>query len=210
MDTSIIQKQFQYMQSVPMHSLALQNHIYGCFILMEDLAQGTLTINTHLTHSITGPNYTFPINSDFALIGVRYGFMFDTTLQLDPCLPEYKAMWLTIFKEMGAERQIEKVDAIEDMVIAWIQREIAAEDSFFINALETGQLPQLWIGKALSCILCKDSLLSSAKTEKLIIKPKHFAQTRRHVTDPSTVSVPLNHKKYFATTRRSIVSNASS
>jgi len=212
MDISIIQKQYEQPTEYP-SSIALQNHIYGCFILMEDIAQGTITYDGTLIKTLSkdGAQYVFPIDQAFTQIGIRYGFLFDTKLILEDCLNEYKTMWLSIFKILSVSKKIEEVDAIEDSVIAWIQKTIVAEDAYFIHALETGILPQLWIGKVVGLLL---PALSQALSEKPVVKQpviesvveppvvpsaksRQFARTRRnHATQPSL-------KKNFAHTRRS-------
>jgi len=216
MDISIIQKQYEQPTEYP-SSIALQNHIYGCFILMEDIAQGTIAYDGTLIKTVSkdGAQYVFPIDQAFTQIGIRYGFIFDTKLILEDCLSAYKTMWLSIFKTLSVSKKIEEVDAIEDSVIAWIQKTIVAEDAYFIHALETGILPQLWIGKVISLLL---PTLSQALSEKPIVKQtavesivvpsvvhpvvpsvksRQFARTRRnHATQPML-------KKNFAHTRRS-------
>ena len=212
MDISIIQKQYEQPTEYP-SSIALQNHIYGCFILMEDIAQGTITYDGTLIKTVSkdGAQYVFPIDQAFTQIGIRYGFIFDTKLILEDCVPEYKKMWLSIFKTLSVSKKIEEVDAIEDSVIAWIQKTIVAEDAYFIHALETGILPQLWIGKVVGLLL---PALSQALSEKPVVKQtvvesvavppvvpsaksRQFARTRRnHATQPTL-------KKNFAHTRRS-------
>ena len=220
MDISIIQKQYEQPTEYP-SSIALQNHIYGCFILMEDIAQGTITYDGTLIKTVSkdGVHYAFSIDQAFNQIGIRYGFIFDTKLILEDCLAEYKRMWLSIFKTLSVSKKIEDVDAIEDIVITWIQKTIVAEDAYFVHALETGILPQAWIGKVVGILL---PALSHALSEKpiaplaaesvvplvvpsavpVVIKSRHFARTRRHHATQSIL------KKNFAHTRRSIGLNA--
>ena len=64
MDTlkAVIEKQFEQSKSSSLHLLQLQNHIYGCFILMEDLAQKDVTL-THTT--LTRSTYSFDIDKFF-------------------------------------------------------------------------------------------------------------------------------------------------
>ena len=168
MDTSIIQKQYEQPTEYP-SSIALQNHIYGCFILMEDIAQGTITYDGTLIKTLSkdGAHYVFPIDQAFTQIGIRYGFLFDTKLILEDCLPEYKKLWLSIFKTLSVSKKIEEVDTIEDEVITWIQKTIVTEDAYFIHALETGILPQAWIGKVVGLLL---PALSQALSEKPVVK----------------------------------------
>lgn len=214
MDIDILQKQYKQPTDFP-SSIALQNHIYGCFILMEDIAQGAVTFDGT---RIKNDQYVFLVDTLFEYIGVRYGFLFDTKLILES-LPEYKMMWVSIFKSLSDSKKIEDVDAIEEVVIAWVQKTIAAEDSYFIHALETGVLSQVWLGKVLALLLPDAfSGISCAKVEKpltqSLVQPSsvtqslekplltqlsrpHFARTRRNHGIQSILK-----KKHFAYTRK--------
>ena len=213
MDISIIQKQYEQPTEYP-SSIALQNHIYGCFILMEDIAQGTITYDGTLIKTVSkdGVHYAFSIDQAFNQIGIRYGFIFDTKLILEDCLAEYMRMWLSIFKTLSVSKKIEDVDAIEDIVITWIQKTIIAEDAYFVHALETGILPQAWIGKVVSILL---PALSHALSEKPVLK-QTIAPLAAESTVPSAVpsavpssisSVSLAKARHFARTRRNHVSH---
>ena len=215
MDTSIIQKQYEQPTEYP-SSIALQNHIYGCFILMEDIAQGTIVYDGTFIKTVSkdGTNYVLPVDQAFIQIGIRYGFIFDTKLILEDCLPEYKKMWLSIFKTLSVSKKIEEVDAIEDIVISWIQKTIVAEDAYFVHALETGILPQLWIGKVVGLLL---PALSQALSEKPVVKQTVAPLAAESVIPsaipsviPSVPSVPSASSaksRHFARTRRNHASH---
>ena len=159
-----------------LYSLMLQNHIYGCFILMEDIAQNKFEVNGTV---LSTPTFKFDYDKQFSEIGLRYGFVMDTKLKLDTFTPEYKTAWLSQFNKKV--ENMEEVDKIEESLIATIQT-IKPEDAFFINALETGSLPQEWIEKALHLLQEEDTdieknAISVAVTEKPI-KAKRL-KTRR-------------------------------
>jgi hypothetical protein len=183
-----------------LYSLKLQNHIYGCFIVMEDIAQHTIDISG-TTLSI--PKFTFDCDKQFNEIGLRYGFAMDTKLILDTFTPEYKATWLQYFKDIDIAQDINEVDKIEDCLIEVVQSLVKAEENFFISALDTGSLPQEWIEKVLNLInppLEKEievekTAISTAVTEKPLAK-RRLATTRR-VGQKST-----SNKKSLAKTRR--------
>ena len=132
-----------------LYSLKLQNHIYGCFIIMEDIAQNTINVSETI---LSTPKFTFDYDKQFNEIGLRYGFAMDTKLILDTFTPEYKETWLQYFKDINLTRDINEVDKIEDCLIEVIQSQIKPEEEFFINALDTGILPQEWIEKVLNLI----------------------------------------------------------
>ena len=183
-----------------LYSLRLQNHIYGCFIVMEDIAQHTIDISGT---TLSTPKFTFDCDKQFNEIGLRYGFAMDTKLILDIFTPEYKATWLQYFKDIDIAQDINEVDKIEDCLIEVVQSLVKTEENFFISALETGSLPQEWIEKVLNLInppLEKEievekTAISTAVTEKPLAK-RRLATTRR-VGQKST-----SNKKSLAKTRR--------
>jgi hypothetical protein len=191
-----------------LYSLKIQNHIYGCFIVMEDIAQNIVDLSDSI---ITTPKYTFDLDKQFSDIGLRYGFAMDSKLALDTFNPEYKQAWLEYFKDINIVCDINESDKIEDAIIEIIQTTIKSEDSFFIKALDTGSLPQEWIEKVLSLINYtavttsanetdetdndNKRLLIKAKSEKPIGIRSRLANTRRS-------KVTIVNKKPLAKTRR--------
>jgi hypothetical protein len=183
-----------------LYSLKLQNHIYGCFIVMEDIAQHTIDISGT---TLSTPKFTFDYDKQFNEIGLRYGFAMDTKLTLDIFTPEYKATWLQYFKDIDIAQDINEVDKIEDCLIEVIQSLVKTEENFFISALETGSLPQEWIEKVLNLINppiekeieVEKTAISTAVTEKPLAK-RRLATTRR-IGQKST-----SNKKSLAKTRR--------
>lgn len=188
-------------------SLQLQNHIYGCFIIMEDIAQKTVELSEH---QLIGPSYSFDIYQHFSEIGIRYGFIMDTKLIVQTVSDAYRDAWLQIFHDLSVLQDVEYADSTEECIIDLIQQHIPAEEAYFVNALDSGSLPQAWVQKALSLLLSEKkveeevapTVISRAITEKPItknvIKSKPLAHTRRqHIISPSD-------RKYLAKTRRAI------
>ena len=195
-----------------LYSLQLQNHIYGCFIIMEDIAQKTVEFSET---QLIGPSYSFDIKERFSEIGIRYGFAMDTTLTLKDYPASYQEAWLQTFRDLGVLQDIEYVDAAEECLIETIQKHSNPEDGYFVQALGTGSLPQPWIDKVLSLLTEKTVIpattvstapednvatgISRARTEKPIIKSvkqKHLAVThRRHIVESVT-------NKHLSKTRR--------
>lgn len=162
-----------------LYSLKLQNHIYGCFIIMEDIAQHVVDVSDTI---LSTPKFTFDCDTQFNEIGLRYGFAMDSKLELDTFRPEYKEAWLQYFKDIDIAQDIGDVDKIEDSLIEVVQQSIKEEDAFFINALNTGSLPQEWIEKVFG-------LLNPPKDEKTAIRA-------------AKIEKPLNSRRRLATTRR--------
>lgn len=184
-----------------LYSLKLQNHIYGCFIIMEDIAQGTLDVSENI---ISTPKFSFDLDGEFGNIGIRYGFAMESKLVLDTYSKEYKEQWLGVFKDIDLQREINEVDKIEDCIIEVLQKEIKSDDAFFLSSLDTGALPQDWIEKAFGLIneVEEDSnktLLSKAQTEKPLRTKKRLAVTRRNNNNNKIVK---NVKKSLSKTRR--------
>ena len=130
-------------------SLQVQNHIYGCFVLMEDIAESSTVLQNYV---LKEDKYSFNLDTQFSQIGIRYGFLMDTKLIFESFLPEYKAAWLTLFAEINEKKSLENVDKIEDIVIEIIKTNVLHEMAFFSHALTTGSLPKEWIDKVITLL----------------------------------------------------------
>ena len=180
-----------------LYSLKIQNHIYGCFIVMEDIAQHKFDVSGTL---LSTPKYSFDFDRQFEEIGIRFGFALDTKLALDTYSPEYKEAWIQYFRDIDIAQDIDEVDKIEDCLIEVVQSNVGTEEAFFISALETGSLPQEWIAKLLALLNPPSppeevTIISQAKTEKPINTRRRLATTRRQGKTATT-------KKSLAKTRR--------
>jgi hypothetical protein len=185
-------------------SVQIQNHIYGCYLVMEDIATKTLILDNGI---LKGSNITIDLNREFQNIGLRYGFVMDTKLALSSDIPaEYQAGWMAWFLHVSTHSDaLNEVDHLEDQINTVIKEVIKPDDAFFIKAVEFGVLPQDWMGKLIHWLQHGDqpvetatveetsTKLSHANTEKIIEKPRRriLATTIRHR--------PLHHTR---TTRR--------
>lgn len=228
MDVTKIQTVVQKQLTGPLdklHSIQLQNHLYGCFILMEDLAQNALQLMGNI---VKGPTFQFDMDQQFSTIGLRFGFVMDSKVAWSSYLPEYKEAWLQLFNQSYSLHDVDKVDQVEDALIHVIQQFVQKEDAYFVHALETGSLSHEWVDKVLRILMpsvsspslkpaiipvvipadipvtqpvtqsteeSPPSLLQTAKTEKPITKIKQFSFTRRHKADPTVVKVFKKHGK---------------
>lgn len=187
-----------------LYSLRIQNHIYGCFIVMEDIAQSVVDLSGTI---ISTPKYTFDLDKQFYDIGLRYGFAMDSKLALDTFNPEYKDAWLQYFKDVDLAKDIEETDKIEDALIEIVQKNTKPDEAFFIQALESGSLPQECIEKVLLLINppvmtekdveVEKTALTKATSEKPLNTRRRLATTRR-----ANIKVSTNSKKSLAKTRR--------
>ena len=179
-------------------SLQLQNHIYGCFIIMEDIAQQSITLTGN---QLVGSNVILSLDQDFDRIGLQFGFVMNSKLGLGSVHPEYQAEWCKVFRGLSS---IEQVDHLEDTIIEVIHETVSAEDAYFSHALESGSLPQEWLATIVGLLNPSEttptddphpSAIGKANIEKNHpIKKGHLATTRRN--KPAPVKAPL------ATTRR--------
>lgn len=151
MDLSFIKKSItkELSQATPLHSLELQNHLYGCFIVMEDLAQHVVQLQEdHLIRS----DGRFSLLNQFHQIGVHYGFIQDPHLELHVVSSEYRDQWIAIFREVYCSSSLDQVDAIEDAVITILHEVVSPAYEFFIQASSSGSLSQEWVMKALALL----------------------------------------------------------
>lgn len=168
-----------------LYSLQLQNHIYGCFIIMEDIAENKWNLNgTKLIKN----DYEFNIDTQFNQIGIRYGFLMDTKL-IHEFPSHYKELWLNIIQD--STLSFETIDLIEDIIIDII-KQLPSEVTYLINALDTGSLSHDWIDKVILLLHTNYSnitldvnqinntvLEQSIEPFKIIIKKHNFNHTKK-------------------------------
>jgi len=146
---------------------------------MEDIAQKKFQINGTV---LSTPTFTFDYDKQFSDIGIRYGFAMDSKLKLE-LHTEYKEAWVTYFNNIN---NIEDIDKLEDSLIDIIQKTIKPEDAFFVNALETGSLPQEWIDVLLN-IVQDDEPEKNAISMAITEKPIRRLSTTRRIIHPKKV-----------------------
>ena len=131
-------------QSKGLTSLRLQNHLYGCFLVMEDIASGALKWEMANGRALLrGNDFTLDVEKEFGWLGIRYGFFTDRGLVLEEHA-KYRNAWQTRFAEIaGMATPQAAVDATEDELLTTLRE----HGEFFIRALNTGALPQK-IGRA--------------------------------------------------------------
>jgi hypothetical protein len=171
-------------------SLKIQNHIYGCFIIMEDIAESNVTMNGSIL-SIEG--YSFDISDQFSEIGIRYGFLMDTHLDWVSS-DSYKAAWMNCFKKIQESHDIQWVETIEDVLISFLKEHVKPQDAFILHALEHGVLPREQQDKVIK-------LLKGGSTKTDHVEPvesaepaeeKHPMLAQAHVDTPMH---PTQHTK---------------
>jgi len=219
---SSIQAEIEHHKEDEFALLCLQNHVYGCFIIMEDIAQSILDLNDVY---LVGNGFHLNVDTQFSQIGIRYyGFAMDGKAVFESYSPVYKEAWLELFREIHLIRDMEQVDGLEDQMIQLLHA-INTEHAYFMNALEhDGNLSPDWVEKALYVLhphmKTEDepqqertkSVLSSAKSDqaihpssghskksvKLTGHSRKLALTRRQRSHSSV-------KPSLSTTRRAVV-----
>ena len=173
-----------------LRSLQFQNHLYGCFIVMEDIAQGTVELSGTVLRT---PTFSFDLEARFDEIGLHYGFIMDTQLRWGGPEndKEYRRCWVEAFQATGREKKIETVDGMEDVLIELVTEKIPAESSFFSHALHTGVLPHEWIDKALA--LLSPSTASTASTASSASSASSASTASSAASDPEDTSTVWNH-----------------
>jgi hypothetical protein len=183
-------------------SLRLQNHLYGCYLLLEDIVQKNVTLTGT---TVQRQQTTFDLNKQFAEIGLRYGFAIDTQLLLTPCPPDYQAAWVHVFTTLTS---LEEVDVLEEKVNRIIQELIPEDEGFFVHTAETGTLPPQWVDRALSLLLpisVATASVTAASATAVSVEPKKEDPVKpaMAVTVASLLEKHKdNPKRMFASTRR--------
>jgi len=193
---------------LPLHrgiaSLALQNHIYGCFLLMEDLAQQAATLTgTHVQP------FDWDLVEDFSEIGMRYGFIMDRQLadEVDSFSDSYQTAWVAWFQQVATEKRVEEVDETEDRIIGLLRQTVPAEEAFFSHALETGELSIEWKNKAVKMLVEEEAKAEAEDKDESSAQNVVPAPDSPHEEPPTKLSQAHIEKqekprRMFATTRR--------
>jgi len=187
---------------------------------MEDIAQQIVILSGD---QIQGKEFQFDVKQDFSSIGLRYGFVLDTKLRYSSYLPTYQEAWLAVFHQLAEQKQVEKVDQLEDALISMIRTVVPASEAFFTNALGSGNLPQAWIQKVLSLLEPKaeepkteepkteepkteEPKTEEPKTEEPKTEEPKTEEPKAETSVIQTANIEKNPvKKRFSTTRRNRV-----
>jgi hypothetical protein len=190
-----------------LYSVKLQNHIYGCFVLMEDIAQGHVDVLDH-TVQYSDPITEFNYDTQFSNIGIKYGFVSNDNLTLTEYNSEYKNIWMECFHTMDLLQDITFSDKIEDILINAINSQISSNDNYFNIALENGTLTDDAINKLTEMLKINEEVppthsasVEAASYEK-VIKSHHHKRQQHTRRKKSGNAVPVNKKKILHLTRR--------
>jgi hypothetical protein len=147
-----------------LRSLQIQNHIYGCFVVLEDIAS---TDNTVIGTTIRYHDCTFDYDKDFTKIGVQYGFLPDLALLLPlnvDYMAHYKTALLGLFNYISGAKNIALVDTIEEKLFLILSALVPDDLAFFQNATSTGELDERFIKMAENIIRAANTANNAIST----------------------------------------------
>jgi hypothetical protein len=168
------------------NSLCFQNHLYGCFSVLEVLAEGGADLSGNLYSS---DEMVFDLSANFEQVGATFGFLLSSNCNINyssNCSSNYKTAWLWAWAEIGSKKKIETVDLLESSLFSTI-----STFEYFKGALDDGSLPDELEAKALTLEI---------KPVKNSIRVRFTGLTRR-VKGRRSIT-PIQSRRSFKKTRR--------
>jgi hypothetical protein len=122
--------------SNPLSRVCLENHIYGCFVILEDICDNcdVNIIKTTLNYSELSFNYL----RNFNKIGVTFGFLSKDAFTLNDFSADYLKCWIELISYIYECKNIKTIDDIEDIIYKYIKENVA--NNYFHVALENDGL----------------------------------------------------------------------
>jgi len=153
--------------------LLFENHLYGCFTLLEQQIDSSVTA----------------LDCSFSHIGIQYGFLKDPRAVFTGSEP-YQSLWTPLLTSQQTDTF---VDELEDSLFDYM-RDISS--AYFAPALDTGELPEPLLKGALVVLTpVKRRRLLHTKSKAPVTpikKAKHLSKTRRKAAEqPPKLETPL-------------------
>jgi hypothetical protein len=153
--------------------LLFENHLYGCFTLLEQQIDSSATA----------------LDCSFSHIGVQHGFLKDPRAVYTGSEP-YQSLWIPLLTSQQTDAF---VDELEDSLFDYM-RDISS--AYFAPALDTGELPEPLLKEALVVLTpVKRRRLLHTKSKAPVTpikKTKHLSKTRRKaVTEQPKLETPV-------------------
>jgi hypothetical protein len=153
--------------------LLFENHLYGCFTLLEQQIDSSATA----------------LDCSFSHIGVQHGFLKDPRAVYTGSEP-YQSLWIPLLSSTQTDAF---VDELEDSLFDYM-RDISS--AYFAPALDTGELPEPLLKEALVVLTpVKRRRLLHTKSKAPVTpikKTKHLSKTRRKaVTEQPKLETPI-------------------
>lgn len=168
-------------------SLKFQNHLYGCFAILEYLGEGSIEFEDSSGQAVLcykdASGSTFSCEQQFRLIGCEFGFLQDQRGFFDGWPNSYRDYWIWIWKTLGKEKKLDEIDVIEAKLFQIIQEHRLP---FFADAIKEGRLG---IEKE------KEALELLEKPERRHFQESGTRRAKRAIT-------PIARRKKFRKTRK--------
>ena len=156
--------------------LLFENHLYGCFTLLEQQIDSSATA----------------LDCSFSHIGVQHGFLKDPRAVYTGS-EAYQSLWTPLLTSQQTDAF---VDELEDSLFDYM-RDISS--AYFAPALDTGELPEPLLKEALAALMPvpvpKRRRLLHTKSKAPVTpikKTKHLSKTRRKAAEqPPKLETPL-------------------
>jgi hypothetical protein len=118
--------------SNPLMRVCLENHIYGCFVILEDICDNcdVNIIKTTLNYSELSFNYL----RNFNKIGVTFGFLSKDAFALKDFSADYLKCWIELISYTYENKNVKIIDDIEDIIYKYIKENVT--NNYFHVALE--------------------------------------------------------------------------
>ena len=156
--------------------LLFENHLYGCFTLLEQQIDSSATA----------------LDCSFSHIGIQYGFLKDPRAVYTGS-EAYQLLWNPL---LTSQQTDVFVDELEDSLFDYM-RDISS--AYFAPALDTGELPEPLLKEALTALTSapvpKRRRLLHTKSKAPVTpikKTKHLSKTRRKaLTEQPKLETPV-------------------
>jgi hypothetical protein len=113
-------------------SFQFQNHMYGCFSVLEMICENEIDISG----LIIGKNEnSFDLSGEFHLIGCEFGFYEGEKGKYISYSDEYKKEWLHIINLFYSNKDLQRIDELENNIFKHISKL-----SYFSECLKEGEL----------------------------------------------------------------------
>lgn len=179
MDTSgiaVILDEIRHWSKAPSQAsvLRFQNHLYGCFSVLEILGEETAAVERNI----------FDASFSFHTVGPMFGFIDDTRAEFSAWSTKYQNAWKDIWATLGSHQKLDEIDALERTVFNTVS-DASNCFQFFMYAADNGGL--------------SDEL--AEKAAKLLEEKKmaHKFKGTRRMKGKRTIT-PI--RKYFKKTRK--------
>jgi hypothetical protein len=190
--------------SNPLMRVCLENHIYGCFVILEDICDNcdVNIIKTTLNYSELSFNYL----RNFNKIGVTFGFLSKDAFALNDFSANYLKCWIELISYIYECKNIKIIDDIEDIIYKYIKENVT--NNYFHVALENDGILDDVSVKQIESLLTPDNKIveqcdngNSAAIIDTGISGEHISGDHCQTIENKPVITKIS-KRYSKTRRR--------